>query len=67
MVYKFFDKKTSLAGSGINSISNRQLADELHNQLLENLKDEMFIHHLKTIFGGRSCWHAINKQIQQRS
>ena len=37
MIYKFFDKKSK--GSGIKFMSNQQLADELHNQLLENSKD----------------------------
>ena len=39
MVYMFFNKKST--GSGINSISNQQLANELHAH----------IHHLRTIFG----------------
>ena len=42
MVYKFFDKKYS--GSGVSSVSNYQLANELHRQ-------EKFILHLETIFG----------------
>ena len=32
MVYKFFDKK--FTGSGIDSISNQQLADELHKPII---------------------------------
>ena len=51
MVYNFFDKK-SAKSSGINSISNQQLADNFINQLLENLKAERFIYHLKTLLGG---------------
>ena len=34
MVYKFFDKK-SAKGSGTNSISNQQLADELHKPIIK--------------------------------
>ena len=51
MVYEVFDKKS--AGSGIkNEITqNQQLAEEYTNQLLENLKKEKYIHHLKTICG----------------
>ena len=49
MVYKFFDKKSS--GSCIANEPNYQLANELLNQLLKNLKKEKFIHHLETIFG----------------
>ena len=37
MVYKFFDKK-SAAGSGINSISNQQLAHELHKPIIRKFK-----------------------------
>ena len=32
MVYKFFDKKSK--GSGIKSMSNQQLADELHKPII---------------------------------
>ena len=49
MVYKFFDKKSK--GSGMIDEPNYQLANELHNQLLENLKKEKFIHYLEIIFG----------------
>ena len=52
MVYKLFDKKST--GTNIkmklNKINNFQM--KFINQLLENLKEEKFIHHdLKTIFG----------------
>ena len=46
MVYKFFNKKVKV--SGIKSMSNQQLGNEL---LLENLKDEEFILLLKTMYG----------------
>ena len=36
MVYKFFDKKS--AGSGIKSMSNQQLADELHKTISRKFK-----------------------------
>ena len=36
MVYKFFDKKSTV--SGIKSISNQQHEDELHKPIAEKLK-----------------------------
>ena len=36
MVYKFFDKKS--AGSGIKSMSNQQLTDELHKTISRKFK-----------------------------
>ena len=36
MVFKFFDKKSS--GSGIKSMPNQQLADELHKTAIKRLK-----------------------------
>ena len=61
LIYKFFDKKSKGSGvatlankSAIKSISNLQLTKmNFINQLLENLKEEEFIRHLKTIFGCR--------------
>ena len=49
MVYNFSDKTS--AASGMKSMSNQQLADELPNQLLQNLKDAESILLLKIIFG----------------
>ena len=49
MVYNFSDKTS--AGSGMKSMSNQQLADELPNQLLQDLKDAKSILLLKIIFG----------------
>ena len=55
MVYKFFDKKS--AGSGVKHVNtklapqNQELAEELVNPLLENLKKERYTQHLKLIFG----------------
>ena len=47
MFYKFFDKKVSGRGSGIKNenISNKELTEELANQLLENLIKEKYNHH----------------------
>ena len=36
MVYSFFDKKSK--GSGIKSMSNQQLANELHKPIIRNFK-----------------------------
>ena len=50
MVYKFFDKKSK--GSGIKSMPNQQLANELHKPIIRKIfKKEEFILHSKTIFG----------------
>ena len=51
MVYMFFDKKSAGRGVNIPLEFNEQLAKELTNQLLENLKKEKFILDLETIFG----------------
>ena len=50
MVYKFFDKKSS--GGNITNKSNYQMKMNFINQLLRNLKNEKYIHHSETIFGG---------------
>ena len=50
MVYKFFASKVSGSGAKLTP-ENEQLANELHKQLLENLKKEKYIQHLKIIFG----------------
>ena len=53
IVYNFFDKKNTLladksaSGGAIKSMQNQQLANQLHNQLLENLEKEKYIHHLE--------------------
>ena len=54
MVYKIFDKSASLNKSSGRCFVNKpnyQLVNELHKQLLENLKKKQFIRHLETIFG----------------
>ena len=48
MFYKFFHKKSK--GSGIINEPKYHLENELHKQLLQNLKKEKFIHYLGTIF-----------------
>ena len=53
MVYKCFDRKSSL-GSGVANNKfkqNLQLAKELHKPIIKNFKKEEFIQDLKTIFG----------------
>ena len=49
MVYKLFDEKS--AGTGAECLPNQQLADKLHEQLLENLEGKRCILLLKRIFG----------------
>ena len=49
MVFRIFDKIST--DSGVRPMSSQQLADELHNQLLENFNKEEFIPRLKTMFG----------------
>ena len=51
MVYTFFDKMPKGSGVTTKSMSNQQLADELHKLIIRKLKEEKSIHHLKTIFG----------------
>ena len=48
MVCKFFDKKS--AGIGVATVPNYQLLNFI-DRLLENLREEKFIHHLETIPG----------------
>ena len=49
MVNKFFDKKSK--ASGIKSMLNQQLANELHKPIIRKLKKKKCILHLKIIFG----------------
>ena len=44
IVYNFFDRKTSDGAVKNENMSNQELADELHKQLLENLKNEKYTH-----------------------
>ena len=49
IVYKFFAKKYS--GSGVATVPNYQLANELHRQINRKFKRQKFIHPLETVFG----------------
>ena len=49
MVYKFFDKKSE--GAGIKSMSNQQLANELHKPIIRKLKKRKACPFLKITFG----------------
>ena len=57
MAYRFLDKKSS--GSDVDtSLANKsatepnyQFVNELHTQIIKNLRKERFIRHLETIFG----------------
>ena len=60
VVYKFFDKNSGGSGRPLSSASllakndikqNIQLADELHQPIIRNLKKKQFIQDLETILG----------------
>ena len=53
MVYKFFDKKS--AGSGIRSMSNQQLADELHKPTIKKNKGSRVFSSFKDNICGVDC------------
>ena len=65
MVYKFFDKKSSrvaaLLPNKSSTVSNYQLASELHKQIIAKFKRQ------KVCLGCRFSWYAIIKKIQQRN
>ena len=44
MVYNFFDKETSGDAVENEDMTNEELAEELHNQLLKKLKNEKYTH-----------------------
>ena len=50
MAYKYFDKKPFGSGFKNENIPNKELAEELHKQLLENLIKEKYTYLLQTIF-----------------
>ena len=50
MLYKFFDSKVSGSGANLYLKINNYLMNFI-NQLLENLKKDEYIQHLKIIFG----------------
>ena len=49
LVYKFFDDKSSV--SGVDAEPNYQLVNELHREIIRNLRDKKSIHPSETIFG----------------
>ena len=54
VVLRFIDfliKKPQVSGANIEIKENEKLVEEIHNQLLENLKKEKYVHPLKKIFG----------------
>ena len=57
MVYKLFDRRS--AGSGINSISNQQLADELHKSIIRKCKRRKFYSSFKD-----NIWEADLSDMQ---
>ena len=55
MVYTFFDQKSK--GSGIKSMSNQQLTDEVHELIIWKFKKRLFY-----------FWrYSLNKHTQQRN
>ena len=52
MVYKFFDKKTSVSGVKNENISNKELAEELQKPIIRNLKKrKIHSHFIDNIWG----------------
>ena len=51
MIYKFFDKETSDSSVKNENMSNKELAEELHNFIRKFLKKERYTHLLLTILG----------------
>ena len=49
--YRLFDKKSKGSGANNDVKEHFQLAEELHKQIIRNLKKEQFIRDLKIIFG----------------
>ena len=64
MVYKFFDKKS--AGSGIKSVSNQQLADELHKPIIRKCKTRKANSSFKDNIWGADLADMELQQTQQR-
>ena len=61
MVYKFFAKKVS----GIKSMPNQQLADELHKPIIRKFKKRKVYSSFNIQYlGSWSCSYAVNKQMQ---
>ena len=49
MVYKFFDKKSK--GTGIKSMPNQQLANELHKPIFKKIKKRVYFSFKDNIWG----------------
>ena len=63
-VYEFFDKNTSGSIIKKKNISNKKLTEELHKPIIREFnKRKVHSSFIDNIWGGRSCWYAINKQI----
>ena len=60
MVYKCFDKKSN--GTGIKSMTNQQLANELHKTIIRKIKKEKCILLLRTIFGVLSIYNILKME-----
>ena len=60
LVYKFFDKKTSGSVNKNDSISNQQLAEEVHKPIVRKLKKST-LNFYRQYVGCRSCSYTINK------
>ena len=67
MLFKFFDK-SSAADSGIQSISNQQLAIELHKLISKKFeRRRVYSSFRDNIWGVDLADMQFNKQIQQRN
>ena len=73
MVYEFFNKKSAGSGvstlankSAVKSMSNQQIANELHKTIIRKVKKGLFLV-LRQYLGCRFNWYEINKQIQLRN
>ena len=51
MVYNFFDNKSSGSGIKNENMTNKELTEELHNQLSEDLKRGKYTHLFKKYLG----------------
>ena len=56
MVYKFFDKNTSGGTFKNESISNKELAEELHKPIIKKIKKrKVHSHFMDNIWGADLC------------
>ena len=65
MVYRFFDKKSS--GSGISSMPNYQVANELHKQVIKTFKRIEVYSSFKDYLECWFSWNTITEHIQQKN